>query len=100
MLFCDVEIELDDGNNNLIEDESKYLPQHSMPPPNDLFGILPIIPNIHPRNGKNIHSMQVILHPQILIPLHLNKLLHKLFEAVQIALPNEINRHDLSQQVP
>jgi hypothetical protein len=79
MLFCDVKMKFNYGNNDLVEDKADDLGQNLLTSEYYLGFILGIELEVEPRDLEHVHPVQVILHSQVFIPLHLNELLHHQF---------------------
>ena len=80
VLFSDVEMILNYGYDDVVEDEPDDFCEDLLASEDDLGFVFGVELQVEPRDLEHIHAVQVIFHSQILVSFHFNKVLHHQFQ--------------------
>jgi len=98
MLFGHVKMKFNYGYKYVVENEPKDFCQNFLTSSDNLIFEFFIEFQIQPRYSKNVHTMQVVFHPEIFIPFHFHKILHHQLKGLQIFLSDHFLRDNFLDQ--
>ena len=98
MLFSDVEMILNYGYDDVVEDEPDDFCEDLLASEDDLGFVFGVELQVEPGDLEYVHAVQVIFHSQILVSFHFNKVLHHQFQWLKILLSDDFLRYNFFKQ--
>jgi hypothetical protein len=94
VLFSNVEMKLDDGNDDIVEDEAKDFGEDLLAAEDDLGFVFGVELETEPRDFEYIHTVEVIFHPEVFVAFHFDKILHHGFKSFEVLFTDHVHGND------